>query len=60
MIEMIRPYYNTGNAEAACELLVKEAVNRWSKENIIDDITVIVVFLNKGLESYAERSNFKK
>lgn len=27
---------------------MKETVNRWTKESIIDDITFIVVFLNKN------------
>lgn len=40
-------YYEEGNAEDACEALIKRATKVWNKlGESIDDITVIVVFLN--------------
>ena len=44
---MIVPYWQQGNPEGACDKIVKESVAHWKKEDeVIDDITVIVVFLN--------------
>ena len=44
---MVAPYFLMGNPEAACDKLVKEAVNCWKREDeVIDDITCIVLFLN--------------
>lgn len=45
---MIAPFYIKNDPEGACEKLVKEAVAAWKKEDeVIDDITIIIVFLNK-------------
>jgi len=42
---------NCKNAEEACKLLVKESVARWKKEEeVIDDISALVVFLDVKME----------
>lgn len=42
---------NCKNAEAACKLLVKESTARWKKEEeVIDDISALVVFLDVKME----------
>ncbi|CAI2359381.1 unnamed protein product [Moneuplotes crassus] len=45
--EIVYEYYAQGNAERAAEEIVREAFNRWKKnEVIIDDITCIILFLD--------------
>ena len=41
-------YENEGNAEEACDILVKKASNEWKKENnkTMDDISCAIIFLN--------------
>lgn len=47
VVSMVAPFYLQNNPEGACDKLVKEAVAHWKKEDeVIDDITCIVVFLN--------------
>jgi serine/threonine protein phosphatase PrpC len=44
---IIHPFYLKKNAEGAAESLVREAFKRWKKEeDVIDDITCIVIFLD--------------
>lgn len=44
---MIVPYWYSNNPEGACEKIVKESVANWKKEDeVIDDITCVVVFFN--------------
>lgn len=44
---MVSSLWQSGNAESCCDKLVKEATIRWQKEDEnIDDMTVIVIFLN--------------
>jgi len=47
VMKIVGEYYEKSNPEKACEALIKKATAVWNKfgENI-DDITVIVVFLN--------------
>ncbi|EAS01080.1 protein phosphatase 2C containing protein (macronuclear) [Tetrahymena thermophila SB210] len=48
VVSMITPFYYKNDPEGACEKLVKEATLAWKREDeVIDDITIIVVFLNK-------------
>ena len=48
VVSMIAPFYVKNDPEGACEKLVKEAVAAWKREDeVIDDITIIIVFLNK-------------
>lgn len=42
--------WERGNAEGCCECLVKESLRRWRhEEEVVDDITAVVVFLNVPL-----------
>jgi serine/threonine protein phosphatase PrpC len=46
-VAMVSTVWHSGNAESCCDKLVKEATIRWQKEEEnIDDMTVIVIFLN--------------
>ena len=50
---IIHPFYLKKNAEGAAESLVREAFKRWKKEeDVIDDITCIVIFLDVKVWSY--------
>lgn len=44
--ELVWPFYCKNNAEAAAEALALEAHRRWRREESIDDITCVVVFLD--------------
>ncbi len=40
------PFYERGDAEGAVQLLMRESVDRWQREQgMVDDITIIVVFI---------------
>ena len=44
---LAQPFYAQGFAEQAANAIVKEAANTWKqKEEVIDDITCVVVFLD--------------
>lgn len=44
-VRVVKGPFEAGRPEACCELLVKEALNRWKRvDNTVDDITVIVLF----------------
>lgn len=44
---IIYPYYLKKNAEGAAETLVREAFKKWKmEEEVIDDITCVVIFLD--------------
>lgn len=48
VISMVSPFYLRNDPEGACEKLLKESTAAWKREDdVIDDITAIVVFLNK-------------
>lgn len=45
--DIVYPYFLQRNAEGAAENLVRAAFKMWKKEeNVIDDITCIVIFLD--------------
>lgn len=45
---MISSFYYKNDPDGACEKLVKEATAAWKREDeVVDDITIIVVFFNK-------------
>jgi hypothetical protein len=45
--KIIYPFYLKKNAEGAAENLVREAFKIWKRdEDVIDDITCIVIFLD--------------
>jgi serine/threonine protein phosphatase PrpC len=47
-VRTVVPFWHQNNPNAACEALQKKAVSNWtSEETIIDDITCIVIFLNR-------------
>jgi serine/threonine protein phosphatase PrpC len=49
MMTIAKQFYPTRDAEGAANFLVKEAAERWQNEQgMIDDITIIIVFLNVG------------
>lgn len=49
MMTIANKFYPQKDAEGACQYLVKEAVNRWqTDQGMIDDITIVVAFLNVG------------
>jgi len=46
-VKIVGELYNLGNTEVCCENLVKKALSRWKRQSeVVDDITVIVLFLN--------------
>ena len=41
------PFYERGDPEGAVQFLVKEASERWQREQgMIDDITILIVFIS--------------
>ena len=49
---IVKPFFETKNAEKAAEAVVRESYLRWKKEEegIVDDITCIIVFLDVKLD----------
>lgn len=45
---IVKPFFETKNAEKAAEAVVRESYMRWKREEegIVDDITCIIVFLD--------------
>jgi serine/threonine protein phosphatase PrpC len=44
---IVYPFFQQKNAEGAAEALVRASFKRWKKEeNVIDDITCIIIFLD--------------
>ena len=50
--QIVRPFYETKNAEKAAEAVVRESYLRWKREEegIVDDITCIIIFLDVKME----------
>lgn len=49
MMTIAKQFYPTRDAEGASAYLVKESVERWqSEQGMVDDITIMVAFLNVG------------
>lgn len=47
VVRIVVPFYKTGDIQGACDQLVKEAKQTWlQEEEVIDDITCVIVFLN--------------
>jgi len=43
----VAPYFRDNNPQGACNALHKKSVENWEREDeVIDDITCIVIFLN--------------
>lgn len=51
VLNIVMPFYEKRNAEGAAEALVRESYLRWKKEeeDIIDDITCVIIFLDVKL-----------
>ena len=48
--DIVLPFYLQGHAEQAANCIVREATNQWKqREDVIDDITCVVVFLDTQL-----------
>ena len=60
IIRIVRPYFNKGDIEGACQVLMKKSVYQWEKNNEErDDITIIVVFFGTtGTCLTNEKNNF--
>jgi len=60
IIRIVRPYFNKGDIEGACQVLMKKSVYQWEKNNEErDDITIIVVFFGTtGTCLINEKNNF--
>ena len=51
---IVNGFYAQRDAEGAASFLMKESVDRWTREQgMVDDITIIVAFLNVGQASQA-------
>jgi serine/threonine protein phosphatase PrpC len=47
VVNTILPHYQANSAEKAAEALIREALKSWKQqENVVDDITCIIIFLN--------------
>ena len=47
VVRIVVPHWKSGDIQGACDALAKEARDRWIKEEeVIDDITCVIVFLN--------------
>lgn len=53
---IVKPFFDTKNAEKAAEAVVRESYLRWKREEegIVDDITCIIVFLDVKMEKQPE------
>lgn len=56
---IVRPFYETKNAEKAAEAVVRESYLRWKREEegIVDDITCIIIFLDVKIEQQEPSEN---
>ena len=47
VVKIIEPHYKNNSAEKAAEALIKESLKKWKQEeNVVDDITCIIIFLS--------------
>ena len=47
VVNIVKPHFLNNSAETAAENLIREALKRWKQEeNVIDDITCIIIFLS--------------
>ena len=60
IINIVKPYLNSGNPEKVAKILVEKAKKAWSMISERDDITVIVIFISADLETkYETNMNLK-
>ena len=49
MMTIVNRYYQNQDADGAINYLIRESAERWQREQgMVDDITIIVAFLNVG------------
>ena len=47
VVRIVEPFYQQKTAEKAAEALIKEALKKWKQEeNVVDDITCIIIYLS--------------
>ena len=54
IINVVKPYLNSGDPETAAKILVEKAKKAWEKISARDDITVIVIFISADLATKYE------
>lgn len=48
VVSLIAPFYARNDPDSACDKVVQAATAAWRREDdVIDDITVIIIFLNQ-------------
>lgn len=58
VMEIVKPYYESGDSKGAVKELVAKARELWEEENdIIDDITVIVIFFGNNNNALIKKHN---
>jgi hypothetical protein len=56
MMTIATHFYPQRDAEGAANRLIREAADRWQAEQgMVDDITIIIAFLNVGGTSFHEQ-----
>ena len=51
MMCIVNGFYQQKDADGAVNFLMKESVDRWTREQgMVDDITISIAFLNVGVE----------
>ena len=49
MMIIVNGFYQNRDADGAINFLMKESVDRWTREQgMVDDITILIAFLNVG------------
>jgi serine/threonine protein phosphatase PrpC len=50
IMEIVNWYYKNNDSTGAAEKIVEESIKRWKQEDdVVDDVTCIVIFFNKNL-----------
>lgn len=61
MMSIVTGYYHNRDADGAISYLMRESVDRWTREQgMVDDITIVIAFLNVGQTSESRPSSAKK
>ena len=62
IIRIVRPFFNKGDIDGACQTLMKKATQQWAKEKEErDDITFIIIFIGTPNNCIVnEKNNFLK
>ena len=60
---IVRPYFNKGDIDGACQILMKKAKQKWDKDKEErDDITIIIIFIGmpNNCLLYDKKNSLKK